>query len=213
MRIRLALACFAAFGAVASSAWSQETSGTNDVQQGHHLAIIICANCHVAAPDQDFQPILRPPAPSFDSIAQRGNINADTLQTFLTTTHRDINNPGGMSNPQLLDFQIKQVSAYVLSLQKQPNAPHADRCSTEIARVAALLSKAQANRKIAPSAPESTAARLHRQPTPETVTKAETDAEKKVDAALTLARKLDADGKESECVTALENVALLLGVH
>jgi hypothetical protein len=43
-----------------------------------------------------------------------------SLRTFLTSTHRDISHPEGMPNPQLLDFQIKQVSAYLLSLRKQP---------------------------------------------------------------------------------------------
>jgi cytochrome c1 len=58
--------------------------------------------------------------PTFESIAQRSSITADSVQTFLTTTHRDIGNPQGMPNPQLLDYQIKQVAAYLLSLRKHP---------------------------------------------------------------------------------------------
>ena len=42
----------------------------------------------------------------------------DALKTFLQTTHRDVKEPKGMSNPQLMDFQIKAVAAYVLSLRK-----------------------------------------------------------------------------------------------
>jgi hypothetical protein len=80
----------------------------NEVEQGHHLATLICSACHVAAPDQDFEPILRPPAPPFASIAQRRDLTADFLQTFLSTTHRDVLNPKGMPNPLLLDYQIKQ---------------------------------------------------------------------------------------------------------
>ena len=71
----------------------------------------------------------------------------------------------------------------------------------------------QANRQIGPSAPESAGALLHRQPTPETVARAETEAEEKTDAALALARKLNAEGKDSECLSALEKVAVPLGVH
>ncbi len=112
------LISLAALTGVASS---QDVGGAaDDVQQGHHLAIVICSNCHVAASDQPYPPILRPPAPSFASIAQRSTINADSVRSFLTNTHRDVNNPGGMSNPQLLDFQISQVTAYLLSLRKQP---------------------------------------------------------------------------------------------
>lgn len=109
-----------ALGVLTGAACSQDAGTADDVQQGHHLAIIICSNCHVAASDQPYAPILRPPAPSFESIAQRSTISAESVRSFLTNTHRDINNPGGMSNPQLLDFQIRQVTAYLLSLRKQP---------------------------------------------------------------------------------------------
>jgi mono/diheme cytochrome c family protein len=108
------VSCLALGGAAPASA--QEDA----VAQGHHLATLICSACHVAAPDQSFAPILQPPAPPFVSIAQRSNVTADFLRTFLTTTHRDISNPKGMPNPQLLDYQIEQISAYVLSLRKRP---------------------------------------------------------------------------------------------
>ena len=55
MTIRVASAWLVAFGVVAGSAWAQE-AGTDDVQQGHRLAILICANCHIAAKDQPFEP-------------------------------------------------------------------------------------------------------------------------------------------------------------
>ena len=84
------------------------------------MATLICSSCHVAARDQPFEPILRPPAPSFDSIAQRSSFTNDFVQTFLTTAHRDISNPTGMPNPQLLDYQTKQIAAYLASLRKQP---------------------------------------------------------------------------------------------
>jgi mono/diheme cytochrome c family protein len=100
------------------------------VQQGHRLANLICSNCHIAAPDQPFAPILRPPAPSFESIAQRSTTNAEFIRTFLATTNRDIGNPEGMPNPQLLDFQIEQVTAYFMSLRK-PAAAQASPCSEE----------------------------------------------------------------------------------
>jgi hypothetical protein len=75
------------------------------------------------------------------------------------------------------------------------------------------LSQAQANRQIGPSAPESAGALLHRQPTPETVGRAQNEAEKNTGAAMALARKLNAEGKDSECLAALEKVAVPLGVH
>ena len=120
MKIRL-VAGLGAFAIAAGAAWTaspQQAAPTDDAQEGHKLAVIICSNCHVAASDQPFAPILRPPAPSFESIAQGGNTTTDSVQAFLTSTHRSISNPDGLPNPMLLDFQIKQVAAYLLSLRK-----------------------------------------------------------------------------------------------
>jgi len=117
--IRVSPTMLAIFTIFATAAWSQEAGIAEDLQQGHRWAKIVCSNCHVASPDQEVEPLLRPPAPSFESIAQRDGINADAIQRFLTTTHRDINSGTGMPNPQLLDFQIRQVAAYLMSLHKQ----------------------------------------------------------------------------------------------
>lgn len=105
---------FVSFGAPALA-----QDNVDEVAQGHHLATLICSPCHVAAKDQPFEPILRPPAPAFEALAQRRAVTEDFLRKFLTTTHRDIGNPNGMPNPQLLDDQVKQVSAYLLSLRKK----------------------------------------------------------------------------------------------
>jgi hypothetical protein len=116
MTMRFVSAWLLAFCVVGGSARAQD-AGTDDVQQGHRLATLVCSAYHVAAADQPFEPILRPPAPSFESIAQRGSITSDSVQAFLTATHRDIGNPQGMPNPQLLDYQVKQLAAYLLSLR------------------------------------------------------------------------------------------------
>jgi hypothetical protein len=165
-------------------------------------------NCHVAGPDQEIEPILRPPAPSFESIARRSTITADSIRTFLTTTHRDIGNPKGMPNPQLLDFQIEQVTAYLLNLRK-PSA--AGPCRAEIARLESALTHARANRQVVGSAPESSAARLHRQPTPQSLGQAAAEAEKTVETALVFARELEAQGMDAECIAMLKKVQLPFG--
>jgi cytochrome c1 len=90
----------------------------DDVRKGRVLAIDFCALCHVAAPDQPSMPFRRPPAPSFESIANRPSTNADSITTFLKTTHSGLDNPNGMSNPRLSDFEVRQVTAYLLSLRK-----------------------------------------------------------------------------------------------
>jgi cytochrome c553 len=99
--------------------WSQDvTLNADDVQKGHFLASTICAICHVAAPDQSHQPIMKPPAPSFASIVRQKKYDAESLTHFMKTTHRGLDNPLGMPNPDLMDYQIKQIVAYFLSLYK-----------------------------------------------------------------------------------------------
>jgi hypothetical protein len=64
--MRLFIILFACLSFFVRPIWSQDTTpSADDVQKGHFLASKICAVCHVAAPDQPHQPIMRPPAPSF----------------------------------------------------------------------------------------------------------------------------------------------------
>jgi hypothetical protein len=86
-------------------------------------------------------------------------------------------------------------------------------CSAEIARLEMVLGKAQFDRQAVVSAPETVDARLHHQPTPETVGKATAEAEENVEAAFAAARKLESEGKDTECVATLAKVAVPLGMH
>jgi mono/diheme cytochrome c family protein len=99
-------------------ALAQDAGSAADVQKGHQLAVQICAYCHVVEPGSLNAPVLDPPGPSFAEVANRGDGKLDGLETFLRTTHRDVKEPNGMSNPQLMDFQIKDIAAYVRSLRK-----------------------------------------------------------------------------------------------
>ncbi len=220
MAIRMMSGWLLDFGVFASTAWSQANSVSDEVEKGHHLTALICSSCHIAGPDQSIEPILRPPAPSFESIAQRSTTNADTIRTFLATTHRDISHPDGMPNPELTDFQLRQVVAYLLSL-RQPSAAQTGKssaaqvgpCRPEIARQEQLLSRVRANGQVVGSAPESSAARLHRQPTPDSVRQAATEAEKTIETALALARKLESEGMDAECAAMLKKVEMPFGAR
>ena len=106
------------FSAVVGSAWAQDGNTAEDVSKGHQLAAMLCGTCHVAAADQPFEPILQPAAPPFTSFAQRKDVTPDWLKKFLTTTHRGLDNPKGMPNPYLTDYQVTQVVAYIMSLRK-----------------------------------------------------------------------------------------------
>jgi len=70
------------------------------------------------AVDQRPARVLAAPAPSFDSIAHRPDINADVLQHLITSTRRNVEHPAGMPNPYLLEYQVQQVVTYILSLRK-----------------------------------------------------------------------------------------------
>ncbi len=211
----LAFLALGACSALANAAQAQQASSlSDDVQNGHYLAVLICSNCHVASPDQSIEPILQPPAPSFESIAKRSTTTSETIREFLTTTHRNISNPAGMPNPELLDFQTRQVVAYLLSLRKpsaaalsrKPPAAQVGSCRTEITRLELALSQAGASGRPVGNVPESSAARLHRQPTVQSVEQAESEAKKTVETALALARKLEAEGLDAECAAMLKKV-------
>ena len=100
------------------SAWSQTAGRAGEIARGHQLALEICANCHVAARDQPHEPILRPPALPFESIAARSDVTAESLRKFLSATHRDPAHPHKMPDPMLVDYQIRELAQYILSLRK-----------------------------------------------------------------------------------------------
>jgi len=215
--MRTLFLAFLAVGACSAlaAAQAQQASGlSDDLQNGHYLAVLICSNCHVASPDQSIEPVLQPPAPSLESIAKRSTTSSDTIRAFLATTHRNISNPAGMPNPELLDFQTRQVVAYVLSLRKpsaaalsrKPSAAQEGSCRAEITRLELVLSQARASGQPVGNVPESSAARLHRQPTVQSVEQAASEAEKTVETALALARKLESEGLDAECSAMLKKV-------
>jgi mono/diheme cytochrome c family protein len=123
IRLRAAKSGFASLAALSSlllagPAWAQMVNSANTIRRGHDLASIACANCHQVAVDQRPARVLAAPAPSFDSIAQRPDINADVLQHLITSTRRNVEHPAGMPNPYLLEYQVQQVVTYILSLRK-----------------------------------------------------------------------------------------------
>jgi mono/diheme cytochrome c family protein len=113
-----ALAILAIVGLTTGAAWSQTGNGTDDVSKGHYLAVMVCSVCHIAAPDQAVKPLLKPPGPPFQSIAQRPGLTTDALEKFITTAHRGLDKPKGMPNPDLAAYQVKEVAAYIMSLRK-----------------------------------------------------------------------------------------------
>ncbi len=214
-RLYLASLAIMACSMFAAARAQQVSAASDDVQKGRYLAVLMCSSCHVIGPDQSIEPTLRPPAPSFESIARRSSTSAAEISSFLSTTHRDLGNPAGMPNPDLTDLQMRQVEAYLLGLRNhvvarpatpQPQPTTAGSCHAEIVRLESLLNQARASGQIVGTAPESTAARLHRQPTHHSIEQATSEIAKSVETALAFARKLEAEGLDTECVAMLRKV-------
>jgi predicted lipid-binding transport protein (Tim44 family) len=84
-------------------------------------------------------------------------------------------------------------------------------CTAQIAELEQRVSPAPASPQNTPSAPQSVAAQLHRQPTPTTVQSAEGRANAEADAALDRARKSDAENDANGCNEALREARRLYG--
>lgn len=116
----IALAALAALSILTTTgpAWAQMVNSADTARKGHDLARVACSNCHQVAVDQRAAPRPVRPSPSFDSIAQRPDINADVLEHFIVTTRRSVDHPADMPNQYLLEYQVQEVVTYILSLRK-----------------------------------------------------------------------------------------------
>jgi hypothetical protein len=86
-------------------------------------------------------------------------------------------------------------------------------CGAAIARLETALSEARAHGHVVASAPESVGAMLHRQPTQESVAKAEIESVTRIETSLATARDLRSEGKRSECISILARIALPVGIR
>ncbi len=92
---------------------------TAQIKRGQTIALAQCSACHVVAPSQEYPPLLRDPAPSFQSIANRPNVSEKSLQHFVLTTHWDLKTvPITMPNPILSRADARAVIQYLLGLRE-----------------------------------------------------------------------------------------------
>ena len=111
------LLCLCALSGVAISA---DKGADRALERGHQLALHVCTACHVVEATQEYPVLLNPPAPPFKEIANRADLTRASLRHFIATTHWDEKVlPLKMPNPELLDSQITDVVAYILSLRTQ----------------------------------------------------------------------------------------------
>jgi mono/diheme cytochrome c family protein len=106
-----------AWAATMTHAQSGPRSGPQ-LQRGHDVALSQCSACHVVARDQESPPLLRNPAPSFQSIAARPETTEKSLRHFIASTHWDLKTvPITMPNPELSAADATAVVRYILSLK------------------------------------------------------------------------------------------------
>lgn len=108
-------------GVLASAAAFAETPGRHStLERGEHVARLVCSACHVVAGNQEFPPLLSPPAPSFEAIANRPTTSLESVKHFVLTTHWDppYDMPLRMPSPMLLSGEADDVARYLISLRK-----------------------------------------------------------------------------------------------
>jgi mono/diheme cytochrome c family protein len=114
MRRRLFVQTLIVSGAAAFSILGMLTAAkaqdVGDVQRGLEIAADICAACHAVRPGAPRSPVVT--APTFDEIAHTSGMTSIALTVWLTA-HSHPTMPNLILRPQ----QVRDVSAYILSLQ------------------------------------------------------------------------------------------------
>jgi len=80
---------------------------------------------------------------------------------------------------------------------------HAGPCTSEIAQFEQAVRQSAGNPGAGPMAPQSIGAQLNRQPTPDSVKRADERAQASFNATMTRAKRLDAQGNRAGCTRAL----------
>jgi len=87
-----------------------QLAAAGEAEHGRSLAENWCASCHIVSADQ--RPTNAARAPSFATIAQSSDFNADRLAYLLLDPHPK------MAKLALSRRAIEDIAAYILSLKK-----------------------------------------------------------------------------------------------
>ena len=101
--------------AALASAAQAETPKSDQVVAGRDFAQRVCGACHVVTAQRE--PVLSPPAPSFVVLAQRPSLTEQALRAFLGSNHGTMGPREAMPNPRLVDYQIDEIVAFMMSLK------------------------------------------------------------------------------------------------
>ena len=119
-----ALAAVTAWTIVAATAsYAQTKPIDSSAAAGRALALHACTSCHVVAPDQPYMPIYKGAAnpPDFKDIANKPNVSAAWLRTYLASLPV-IPKPSQMANPDLTEKEMRDVSAFIMTLRDKSSA-------------------------------------------------------------------------------------------
>ena len=94
-----------------------ETPNGDLVAAGRSFAQRVCGACHVVTPQSGETPLLSPPAPSLAMLAQRPLLTEQALREFLASNHSTMGPNEAMPNPRLVDYQIDEIVAFMMSLK------------------------------------------------------------------------------------------------
>jgi mono/diheme cytochrome c family protein len=100
-----------------ASAVQAETPDRDLIAPGRSFAQRVCGACHVVTPQSKESPLLSPPGPSFAVLAQRPLLTEQALREFLTSNHGTMGPHEAMPNPRLVDYQIDEIVAFMMSLK------------------------------------------------------------------------------------------------
>jgi mono/diheme cytochrome c family protein len=93
------------------------TPNSDLVAAGRSFAQRVCGACHVVTPQSRELPLLSPPGPSFSVLAQRPLLTEQALREFLASNHGTMGPHDAMPNPRLVDYQIDEIVAFMMSLK------------------------------------------------------------------------------------------------
>jgi cytochrome c len=95
------------------------------IRGGRTVANTLCIACHVVSPDQTLTPLYGERLPSFEDIANRPNLTADSLRALMASASwHNYALPQTLSPMSRISEKDRtQVIAFILSLRR-PACPH-----------------------------------------------------------------------------------------
>jgi hypothetical protein len=98
---------------------------------------------------------------------------------------------------------VKVTAAFVVPILLLSTTAHAGPCSGAIAQFEQAVRQSADKTDAGPTAPQSIGAQVDRQPTPDSVARAEARAQTTFEASLARAKRFDARGNRAGCTRAL----------